>query len=259
MNLLPLFFLCIVGILSFFAGNARGAGFGKKDEARQFISEWIQNERIISEEESAWIEERAIMGSLIDLMRVDSEKLKSFLGEDEDLRSSAEARRLEMQEDLDRLKGKERSLAVKIGNFERVILKLELELPLSLKKELALFFDNVRRAQGEGVTLPLGQRVRNLIFILDKVGQFNSAITLVDEKQTRPDGKGVAVKVLHFGLGNAYFTDSQGELAGILVPGQGGWKTIFRPELSGSIQEAIRIHENQHLAELVDLPVTLKP
>ncbi|HBV32278.1 MAG TPA: hypothetical protein DEB49_07480, partial [Verrucomicrobiales bacterium] len=71
-------------------------------------------------------------------------------------------------------------------------------------------------------------------------------------------GKDRQVQTIYLGLGQAYFADEKGTIAGTGVPVANGWAWEAKPELTESIRKVIDIYENRKSAEFVPVPVTIK-
>ena len=77
-------------------------------------------------------------------------------------------------------------------------------------------------------TASLAERLQNVLGLTDQANAFNSAITSVKELRTFPDGTRAEVTTVYLGLAQAYYTNSEGTLAGVGHPGPDGW--VWKPE-----------------------------
>ena len=69
--------------------------------------------------------------------------------------------------------------------------------------------------------------MQNVVAMLNEADRFNSAITLTVELRKDAEGKERQVQTIYLGLGQAYFADEKGTIAGTGVPGANGW--AWRP------------------------------
>ena len=85
-----------------------------------------------------------------------------------------------------------------------------------------------------------------------------SAITLTVELRKDAEGKDRQVQTIYLGLGQAYFADEKGTIAGTGVPGANGWTWTANAALAEKIRKVIDIYENRRPAEFVPVPVSVK-
>jgi hypothetical protein len=105
--------------------------------------------------------------------------------------------------------------------------------------------------------IALGERVQNIVGILQEVEKFNKQITVVTELKALESGEMAQVKTVYIGLGQAFFVDENAQYAGIVKPTAEGWQEEIRNDLASPIRDVVMIYENEKLAEFVPLPVEI--
>ncbi|NBQ65268.1 MAG: DUF3450 family protein, partial [Verrucomicrobia bacterium] len=88
---------------------------------------------------------------------------------------------------------------------------------------------------------------------------FNSTITSVKELRTFADGTRAEVTTVYLGLAQAYYTNSEGTLAGVGHPGPEGW--VWSPENAQGKQILMAVHMlegKEKTAAFINLPVKIQ-
>jgi hypothetical protein len=98
-----------------------------------------------------------------------------------------------------------------------------------------------------------------VIGILNEVNKFNrSEITVTSEVRKLAGGSSAEVTALYIGLGQAFYTGSNGTVAGVGHPSEDGW--IWEPanDAAAEIAEAIAVLKNEKVASFIPLPVKVQ-
>jgi hypothetical protein len=106
--------------------------------------------------------------------------------------------------------------------------------------------------------LSLGERFQNIIGILNEVTKFNREITVRSEVRTLPDGSSAEVTAMYVGIGQAYYVNAAGDIAGVGTASAEGWIWTPTNEAAAKIMDAIAILNNEKVADFVQLPVTIE-
>ena len=98
----------------------------------------------------------------------------------------------------------------------------------------------------------------NIIGILNELNKFNHEITVTSEVRQLPDGSSVEVTAMYVGLGQAYYVNANGTIAGLGRPSANGWVWEPANEAAGKIMDVINILKNEKVATFIPLPVEVK-
>ena len=234
--------------LTISSGFAQGSKF---DETRAHIEKWVQTRQLIAKKNADWRVEQDNIRQSIDLLKKEIADAKQV-----DTESDAEKQRITLS--LEDLKKSNKVVDDALWKMERQALALMARFPEPLKD----------RTTGVRTRIPLeakdlqgrsaAERMQNVVAMLNEADRFNSAITLTVELRKDAEGKDRQVQTIYLGLGQAYFADEKGTIAGTGVPGAKGWAWEAKPELTESIRKVIDIYENRKSAEFVPVPVSIK-
>jgi hypothetical protein len=97
----------------------------------------------------------------------------------------------------------------------------------------------------------------NVLGVLSQADKWNSTASFVAETRAVGDQK-LQVRTLYWGLGQAFYVDAQGRVAGVGRPGPDGWEFSDDTELADQTRRLLDIYQgNVDLIEFVELPVEI--
>ena len=237
------------------SGFAQGSKF---DETRAHIEKWVQTRQLIAKKNADWRVEQDNIRQSIDLLKKEITLLEKEIADAKQVDSESDAEKQRITLSLEDLKKSNKVVDDALWKMERQALSLMDRFPEPLKD----------RTTGVRTRIPLeekdlqgrspAERMQNVVAMLNEADRFNSAITLTVELRKDAEGKGRQVQTIYLGLGQAYFADEKGTIAGTGVPGANGWAWEVKPDLTESIRKIIDIYENRKSAEFVPVPVTIK-
>ncbi len=227
------------------------------EDVRTTIGEWATAEKAISRETVQWQEDQVLLNDLLVVAGKRVAKLEAILAEHEGFVSTADAKRLELLDQSERV-------AEDIQQIERFLVKMEAgvrelkpRLPEPLQVELAPMYQRLPKNAAES-TVALGERMQTVVSLLGKIREFDAKISISESIRELP-GTGVeaSFRTLWIGLGQAYYLAPND--AGYGTLGADGWEWHSRPELAEAIQECIALVEGRSTEpKLIELPVALK-
>lgn len=253
MRIILILLMILTTGFAFAAGNVAPAG--STGEARETISRWVDTQRLLSQEQADWREQKAFLEQSISLLRQEIGQLRHQI-------EAASADLAETGERAKELRAEKEIFLQRADEAAAVVTRIEGDLrgivaifPPSLRERMTPL---LRRLEAANAAIPLSQRLQTALGLLGEASRFAGSVTLAREVHSVEDGRHVEVNVLYIGFGKAYFTNETGAYAGYGLPGAGGWEWESVPELSPMIARAIAIHENRRPAEFIDLPVRLR-
>jgi hypothetical protein len=137
--------------------------------------------------------------------------------------------------------------------IKQFVPRLPLPLQDLLRKELARM-----PADPNNTTILPAERMQIGVAVLNEIDKFNTALSVFSEKRKNDKGEEVSVQTLYVGLGAAYFVNDQGDFAGVGAPGASEWEWTNKPEIAGTVADALKIYRSEKTARFVMLPVTVK-
>jgi chromosome segregation ATPase len=227
-------------------------------ETRTALEQWVDLRKLISEEETNWRIDQELMADTIEVLALEMDLLEQKIIEAEENTTVADERREELAEENEILKAASRAVESRMPKMEETIRQLVLMFPETLNERIEQLVKRMPSAErARSTRVSLGERVQNIVGILQEVEKFNRQISIVTELKALESGEMAQVKTMYIGLGQAFFVDENAKYAGIVRPGPDGWTEEIRNDLATPIRNAVKIYENEKLAEFIPLPVAI--
>ena len=223
------------------------------EKAREVIKQYVDTRQEIARVKNEWKSYQELTQRRIDLYNREIEQLRNSITEAEAQTTQAERKIAEIRQDISVLRQANDIVATALPAMEVKLRELYQYFPRPLKKKVE------RLVQQLGKSRQASDRMAILIGILNEVDKFNAEFNFDTDEKTLPSGETKLVDVLYLGLAVAYYSDKDGEIAGIGVPGEGGWVWTERNDLAPAIRDAVLYYNGDiKPALLVDLPVEIK-
>ncbi len=240
------------------AGSA--AGEARVDDFRVKVEKWVETRQILSEEKSDWDAERELLRASRDLLRQQKKALAEEVATLEATITEADQERTDLLLDRGEYKRSTTVMAERLLGLEQDVKDLVPWLPEPLQAKLEPLLAQIPE-DPEASRASLGQRLINVLGVILQSEKFDSTATLSGETRAVREGdtQKVQVRTLYWGLGQAVYVDSQGEVAGIGKPGAEGWTFADEPGLADDAELLLDIYEgNVDVIRFVDVPVTVR-
>lgn len=248
----------LTGAVCLLAGGAVSAGpDGRIDETRTALEKWVETRRIISQEKRDMVLAREMLNERIELVEREIESLGGKIKDAEDSIAEADKKRQELIVENDKFKQASASLGGTLEALEGRTRQLVQRLPDPIRDRIKPLTQ--RLPDGDGQTkLSTAERFQNVVGILNEVDKFNREITAASEVRSLSDGSSVEVTALYVGLGQGYYANASGTLAGVGKATESGWQWQEANEVAVQISEAIAILKNEKAASFVQMPVDIQ-
>lgn len=218
---------------------------------------WVETQRIISEEKRDLAIAKEILNERIELVEREISSLKGKISDAEESIAEADKKRGEMIEENNKLKQASESLETVLVSLEEQTKGLLRRLPDPIRERVKPLSQRLPDGSGKN-KMSVSERFQNVVGILNEVDKFNREISVTSEVRTLSDGTSVEVTALYIGIGHGYYSSSNGNIAGIGIPTDDGWKWKEANESAAQIADAISILKNEKVAAYVKLPVEIK-
>lgn len=228
------------------------------DPFRVKMEKWIEVRKLLSEEAAAWESERQMLRASRDLLAQEKQAIGEQIGELRGSVTAADAERNELLLRRGELERADRAMDERIRGLEKEVLALAPSLPEPLQDRLQLLLVQIPESADEARS-SVGQRLMNVLGVLAQTEKFNSTATLVGETRNVGGDQEVQVRTLYWGLGQAVYAASRGEVAGIGRPGPNGWEFHDDPDLVPEARKLLDIYEgNVDAIDFVRMPVHIR-
>lgn len=226
------------------------------ERSREALDRWVEARRTISKEQRDWSESRGVLSERIELMEREIASVRAKIAEATKSVEEADKKRRELEEQSERLKASAQGLGAIAVRLEDGTRRLVTRLPQFAQERVKLFSQRIPAAGAE-TKLSLSERFQSAIAVLNDLNKFHREITLTPEIRELPDGRSAEVATVYVGLGQGYYADGSGKIAGIGTATEGEWK--WRPASAqvGEIARMIAILKNEQVADFVRLPIRI--
>ncbi|MEM9016237.1 MAG: DUF3450 family protein [Verrucomicrobiota bacterium] len=222
------------------------------DVVREALVEWIETKRIISKELSDWEQEKEMLRPLNEVRKRETEELQAFVDAAGERAADLAAKRAALSDEESELKSFRGLVESRIGAMVKRLQPKLTSFPPPLRDQTE---EAISSLEGPAEHIPLQNRVRSLLLILQAFNEFQSTIS-VHGDLLELDGELRQVDVLYLGMSRAFYVDESGKFAGIGLPAEKGWSWKEQNGLSSKIREAISIHSRDAAPAFVNLPLS---
>lgn len=229
------------------------------ETARTALEKTVETRRILSKERRDWKVGKELLEERIGLVGRETDALKERIAGAEASISEADKSKVELVEENDRLKAAAAGLADGIVAIEARTRALLNRLPGMLRDRVKPLSQRIPAADAKEPTkLSLSERFQNVVGILNEVNKFQREITMASEVRELSDGTSVAVTALYVGIGQGYYVNEKGTIAGIGTSTAEGWQWRAANDAAPAIARTIAILENKEPASFVNLPIRIE-
>jgi len=245
--------VCAAWLVAAWAGSA--AQDPAPADAGAVLEQWVRTRQTISKVRSDWQAEREMLEQTRLMLEGELRSLERALSEVQTQSTAVAQERAEVEMHKEAFERALKLLASRLPHLEERVGKLAPLFPEPLKKPVQPLLDRLGQ---EGAGVSTARRLQALVTLLNEVEKFHGSVTVHRELRVGPEGKPVRVTVLYLGLGQAWYVDENGGVAGRGVPEEGGWRWVEDSALASRIREAVEVYEGKRPAQFVNLPVEVR-
>lgn len=225
-------------------------------EARDTLGQWVETKQLITSERSDWAVEASILKDTRQLLGHELQRLNQALTDLQDTATAADEERTQLAELQESRTQAAAVVQDRIGALEAQLKAILPTLPPPLLEQIQPLIRRLPDASTANEA-NLGERVQNIVGILNQAEKFNAGLTGTSETRRRDDGQIIEVRTLYWGLAQAYFVDQSGDYAGIGSPSPTGWEWLQIDGVGPKIKQLLEIYEGGDI-QLVEVPVQIK-
>jgi hypothetical protein len=236
---------------------AQGGSGEKLENTRAALEKNVETRRIISEEKRDWAVGKEMLVDRIGLVKREIGALRERIRDAEASITEADRKAVDLVAENDRLKAASAALTASVEPLEQRVRKLLARLPEPLREKVRPLSQRIPEDPAD-TRLSLSERFQNVVGILDQVNKFNREITVNSEVRTLADGSSVEVTALYVGIGQGYYVNAKGDIAGFGTATADAWVWTPANEAGPAIAKEIAIFENEAVASFVRLPIRIQ-
>ncbi len=249
----------IIFVACFFSSIAVSNNKSAEDieNARLAVEKWIETQATISREKRDFELSKETLNERIDLVKREIDSLRGKIDQVKENIAQTDKKRAEIFAENEKLKKASNSLSNILVALEERTKQLLKRLPDTIRERVKPLSQRLPDDAGQN-KLSISERFQNVVGILNEIDKFNREISLTSEVQKLADGSSVEVTALYIGIGQGYYANAGGNIAGTATASDNGW--VWKPanEAAGQIADAIAILKNEKVACFVQLPVEIK-
>jgi len=231
-------------------------GESQLEETRKIFQELVESRQKTANEQAQWRLQKQSLADTIELLNLEIELLETGIETMEAESTQAEKDRIRLNGSIEELKEASAVVATVVRDFEQRVVKLANALPPEIKNNLERLTNRIpdRNTPEREIRASLGERMLNIVGLLDQMEVFNNGIHVLSEAR-KIGGNSVSLEVLYIGLGSAYYVNKDQGLAGYgTVSAESGWTWTEDATIVDVVDRAIRVFESKIPAEFVVLP-----
>lgn len=230
--------------------------------SRDLLGKYYETQKLLAKEEADWKTGREILDSRLALLEAQLKELAEKTAEQSKNISANDSERGKLETQNRELGATQEVLAARLGKLEARVHALWPRLPDYLKGKLQGQYERLpaTAVKPEEIKLSTGERMVNVLVILNEVNKFHGDIVVVNERRKVAGGREIEVRTIYFGLAAGYFAGS-GETAnvgGLLLPAATGWEVVEDAGIAPLVDEVIAMQKGEKVAGFVPLPVQVR-
>jgi hypothetical protein len=253
----PMAAAILAGGLFAAAGSAQGTTATQVAGARAALEQWVATSRLIAKERRDWTLGRGIVADRIELMKAQIAALRARIAETVAGITATDAKKVGLIAKRAELDANSAALRSALALLDSRTVQLLRRVPEPALQRVEALRQQIPATPDE-TRVPLGDRFRNVIGILNELNKFNRDIHVASEVRTLDDGTRTEVTVFYLGLGSAYFANAKGSVGGFGSVAPEAWTWTVANAAAPRIQRAIRILRGEEIAAFVPLPVRIR-
>ena len=232
------------------------------DQLRQSVREWIETMREIQKEEDSWEKDREVLQAYKEGLQKEIETLREQIARAKTEREGAEKEDLDKIARRDSYEKAKTTLASSVREMEQsLVARLSLlPAPLLAAPKDAQMVDELKKdaqLSGDRANDGIAKRLNNALNLISEAEKFQTTVVLRDELHKAPDGREFNMKVVYFGLANAYAVNEGGDFALVGSATPSGWSFTERNDLAPKIKQLVGVTTGDLDAAFVTLPIDL--
>ncbi len=225
--------------------------------SRDMFEKWIETEKLIAKEKRDWRLGKELLNERVDLVKREIDSLRERIEEAEESITGAEKTHIELSEKNDKLEQASAELASMVTALEVRSMDLIKRLPDPIRDLIKPMSQRIP-SDPEKAELSLSLRFQNVVGVLTNVNKFNREIHVTSEVRELGPDQTAEVTTVYVGIGQGYYVNAKGDLAGVGGPTAEGWAWQPANGSAAAIAKTIAILKNEEVAGFVSLPLRIQ-
>jgi len=238
------------------AADGNDAG-DSMNQTRALLQKWAETERMIAAERNEWEQGKTLLEGRISLVRRSIAELKKKIAETDVKLADARKRAAAVQEEKKQAKEASDELLAQAPELEKTMRSLLGRVPKHVHEKVRVLADRIPKEGADVKNITAAERFQNVLGILNEVNKANMEIASLPEIHDVGGGRKAEVKTIYVGLGQGYFVNAAGDLAGVGTPGVKGWVWQTDASIAKDMLEVLEVLKKSVSPKLIEVPVTI--
>lgn len=227
------------------------------NQTRALLQKWSETEKMTAAERYEWEQGKALLEGRITLVQQSIEDMKKKMAEAQEKLDKAKKDAEAAVAEREQIKEASNMLLLAAPELEKGLQELLPKLPPNVQEKLRPLTDRLPKPGQDMKNVQAAARIQVVLGILNELNKANQEIASLPEIHDIGGGKKAEVKAIYVGLGQGYFVNAAGDIAGMGTPSAAGWKWTTDPKLAKSMIEVLDVMKKTVSPKLVELPATL--
>ena len=228
------------------------------DETRGLLQQWAATQRMISSERTEWETGKAMLEGRIQLLKISIEETEKKITEAKVKLDDVKKRTAEAEAEKAQIREASDALIATAPELEKGVAALFARVPGIVQEKVRVLHDRIPKAGAEVKNITAAERFQNVLGILNELNKANNELNSIPEIHDLGNGKKAEVKVVYVGLGQGYFVNSNGDIGGLGLPSDQGWKWTIDPAIAPKMRELVEVMKKAVPPKLVELPAQIQ-
>ncbi|HYF34471.1 MAG TPA: DUF3450 family protein [Prosthecobacter sp.] len=227
------------------------------NHTRFLLQKWAETEKMIAAERNEWEQGKTLLEGRISLVQQSIEDMKKKIAEAEEKLADARKRAAEVEAEKKQAKEASDELLAQAPELEMGIRGILARVPRHTLEKVKVLADRIPKEGVDVKNISAAERFQNVLGILNELNKANQEIASLPEIHDVGGGKKAEAKTIYVGLGQGYFVNAAGDLAGIGTPGTSGWVWQADRAIAKEMLEVLEVMKKAVSPKLVELPATI--
>lgn len=248
----------VVGAAGVFtlSSQAQSGDESSIDTARTAYQEWVETRREIADANRKWQEKRRTLEERIALVQREIDSVKEETSQAESKLTESGETFDELSAKNDQLKEADALLRRRIAALEARTKKLLDRLPDRERNKVRPFSQQIPE-DPQGTNLPITERFKNVIAVLNEANKANNEITVVREMRKLGE-RSAEVTAVYVGISMGFYVSDDDQYAGRGTAASGAWVWTEANDSAAQVRQCIKIINNDQVAGYIKLPVEIQ-
>lgn len=226
-------------------------------QARSTLEQWVDTRRLISQEKRDWALGKEMLAQRLAVVRREIATLREGIAAQRQSAGEVDQKRAQLTTAVAAATTATAGLQATVQPLEQRTLDLLARVPDHLRDKVKPLSQLIQ-PQADAGKQSLGERFRNVVGIVNELDKFHRDVSATSEVKSLADGTTAEVTALYIGLGQGYYVNAAGNIAGNGTLTNDRWIWTPANEAAGDITRALKVLKNETVAAFVQLPIRIQ-